>query len=235
MRRGRIHGVDVTPTSPARVVIVSRRPLLRGLLAGWLRGLPQADTILEFSTIDEANSVKCAGAELLLLDAPDCLVFGTVATVRAVAPSIKVLIISAGQGDYVLHRASAAGATGVVHEGDSLETFAAALAAVSGGGVYHSPGVMQRCAAIPVMKSLTRRELLVLELACAGTSDEESAKALGCAAATVETHRRHLMAKIGAADWGELMILGVRLGVVSIDRIAVGSRRRRTSPRRRRP
>lgn len=220
---------------PIRIAIVSCRPLVRGLISEWLRAKAETEIVVEATTMEPEIIAKCSEANLLILDASDCFAFSAVASVRSLVPSIRVLIISSGQGDYVLHRASLVGATGVIHEADTLDVFSAALSAVTGGGVYHSAGVMQRRGTMPLMKALTTRELLVLENACWGTSDDETAKVLGCASATVETHRRNLMRKIGATDWAELIVLGIQLGVVDADRIKIGNRRRRSSMRRKTP
>lgn len=231
--RGQVHPRAVHPPPPIRAVIVSRRLLMRDLLAQWVRGARGAEVVFEATDIDATVAEKCLGANILILDVPDCAHLAGVEVVRATAPAIRVLIVVAGQGDYIVHRAAAVGATGVVHHGDPLETFATAVTAVASGGVYHSPGVMQRCTAVPILKALTKRELAVLERACTGASDEEMAAELQCAVATVETHRRNCMTKLGTRDWGELLILGVRLGIVAVDRIPLGSSRRRTSRLRR--
>jgi DNA-binding CsgD family transcriptional regulator len=45
---------------------------------------------------------------------------------------------------------------------------------------------------------LTPREVEVLELATAGLSTQQTARRLGCAERTVETHRRNIYAKLHA-------------------------------------
>ncbi len=216
------------PSVPIRVAILSRRPLFLGLIASWLRGLADVEVALEAS---EGDVVGVTDIDLVILDARDATSFSAAeAALAGKSAGAKVLVVAAGKGDYVQQRASAM-ATGAVHEHDDLEVLRAAITTVAAGGVYFSATVLQRQGAMP-LKALTARELAILEHACAGRSDDDAAKLLGCSSSTVETHRRNAMRKMGAADWAELVILGLKLGIVSPEGFPIGSRCRRSSSRR---
>lgn len=102
--------------------------------------------------MDPDMIATCGDAYLLILDASDCLAFSAVASVRSLVPSSRVLIISSGRGDHVLHRASLVGATLVIHEAAPLDVVSAAVSAITGGGVYATVG-----AAGPIISRLFSR------------------------------------------------------------------------------
>lgn len=216
---------------PIRVAILSRRPLFRGLVASWLRGLPEVEVALE---APEGETVSVEDLSLVILDARDATSFcAAEGALMGKGAGLKVLVVAAGKGDYVQQRAAAL-ATGAVHENDDLEVLRAAITTVAAGGVYYSATVLQRQGAVP-LRALTPRELAILEHACAGRSDDDAARLLGCSSSTVETHRRNAMRKMGATDWAELVILGLKLGIVSPEGFPIGSRCRRSSSRRKTP
>lgn len=224
---------------PIRTLLVSSRPLVRSLLADTLRTRCDAVVTAEFSTAGELREKVGVHSEIQLLvidfSPADRATFDAVDAIHRDQPAWRILFLTSACGDYVPHRASLCGATGIVHECDQPETLAAAVAAVVAGGLFHSPEVLRRRALFPLVSQVTAKELAVLELASAAIGDEEAAKALGCGSATVETHRRNLMAKLSLSDWTEVILYGIRLGMVAAAQIPLTNRRRRTALRRKMP
>lgn len=194
----------------------------------------RAASIVELAP-DGAPWPDLCNVDLLLLDACDGRDFDIIACIRRGCPDVRILVLAAGRGDYALAKAGGAGAHGVIHADDTVEVLATALNTVLAGGLFYGPGVAPKRGELPVLKALTDRELLVFEFACAGATDDDAAQAIGCASATVETHRRNLMRKLGATDRSELVVIGIRLGIVSADNVVTGGKRRRSSSRRNRP
>lgn len=77
-----------------------------------------------------------------------------------------------------------------------------------GGLAYPRPG-----ASLPA--DLTPREIEVLALVGAGLSNAEISERLVVSAATTKTHIRHLLAKTGARDRAQLVILAYESGLVT--------------------
>ena len=218
---------------PPCIIVYSRRALARGLLAAFLR--TRSNAVVELSGVEAPLAADAADAGLLIVDAVVCEDFAVIARLRRHLPDLKALAVTGGRGDYILHRATAAGAQGVVHATDSVDVLLSASAMVVAGGIFYSPGVIPKRGEMSLLKALTDRELRVLELVCAGSTDDDAAQILGCASVTIETHRRNLMRKVGVCDRSELIVLGLRMGIAAPDEIVVGVRRRRSSSRRIRP
>lgn len=219
------------PAVTVRIAIVSSRALMLALLAAWVRAQPRMEVVAQMR--DLADIADLRTADLAIVDVRDSSVFGALNQLREKLPALRILLIAAASGDYVLQRGAAV-ATGIIHEEDGPEILGAALTAVAHGGVYHSAHVVRRRGILP-LRALTPRELAVLELACSGKADDEAAKALGCTSSTAETHRRNLMRKLGTGDRAELLVLGIQLGVVVADKIPIGTRLKKTSSRRSHP
>lgn len=214
---------------PIRVTLVSPRPLIRGALLAWMLAQPNLELHGEASELNRVRSLS--ETDILIVDARNSSAFAAIELLREAHPRLPALCIVASRGDYMLRRSSSL-VQGLVHEFDGMETLSAAISAVAGGGLYHSAGVMQQ-GALP-LRALTTRELSVLELACAGMSDDEMGERLSCASATAEKHRQNLMRKLGARDRTELIILGIRMGIVAVEDLKIGEVLRRSSSRRQR-
>jgi two-component system nitrate/nitrite response regulator NarL len=65
-----------------------------------------------------------------------------------------------------------------------------------------------------VTRSVTQRELEVLQLASQGMSTKAIAEALTVSPATVKTHLERLYAKLGVSDRAAAVALGIREGLI---------------------
>lgn len=72
----------------------------------------------------------------------------------------------------------------------------------------------RRAEALRRLESLTAREREVLELVVAGKANKEVAAALKLSTKTVEVHRAHVMAKMGAESLAELIRMAILAGAI---------------------
>lgn len=63
---------------------------------------------------------------------------------------------------------------------------------------------------------VTPMELRVWRSAAMGEPTGETARGRGCSARTIDNHRQRLMGKLGVRNRIELVVLGLRLGVVTL-------------------
>ena len=66
-------------------------------------------------------------------------------------------------------------------------------------------------------ETLTTREREVLHLSAEGCTSSEIASRLGISARTAETHRTHLMSKLGLHTQVELIRYALRRGIIQLD------------------
>jgi DNA-binding CsgD family transcriptional regulator len=69
----------------------------------------------------------------------------------------------------------------------------------------------------PAARTLTEREREVLGMVAMGMGSSWIAAALGVSTATVETHVRHCLDKLGARNRAHAIVLGMRAGEISLD------------------
>jgi DNA-binding NarL/FixJ family response regulator len=101
-----------------------------------------------------------------------------------------------------------------------------AVEAVSTGKSFFSPAVaklmlddyVRRLADKGVVDrydSLSAREREIFQLVAEGHSNKEIAELLSVSPTTVETHRSHILQKLGVHNTAELVLYAVRRGVIS--------------------
>jgi DNA-binding NarL/FixJ family response regulator len=120
-----------------------------------------------------------------------------------------------------------AGATGyLLKDAPRAELLRAVRAAARGEAVL-APSVAARLMsrvrapsgpggpAIPGTESLSARELEILELVAAGTTNREAAARLFISEATVKTHLLHIYAKLGVSDRAAAVAEGFHRGLLT--------------------
>ena len=66
-------------------------------------------------------------------------------------------------------------------------------------------------------EGLTDREVEILKLVAEGRSNQEIGDLLVVSVSTVQTHRAHVMAKLGLHSRTELVKYAIRQGIISLD------------------
>lgn len=114
-------------------------------------------------------------------------------------------------------RAIAAGAQGYVDKSAQPEELLRAIHAVARGERVVPPGVDELLASgtVDPAGSLTARELQVMEMLARGMTNREIAEQLGISGKTVDTHRGHVLKKLGVRNNSELTTFAVKHGYIS--------------------
>lgn len=225
-----------------RILLVDPDPISRHVFATVLRAHSQLRVVDCLDSrlpagrwpLHEVDVVVMASGEV-----DECL-----GTVRELAPlKIKMLLISIGWTRHGLTEALAAGATGFLVKDTGVRQLPAAITAVASGHLVFSPGLLRLFAAPPVagsgqqpasaasdrsanevlLRSLTDREQAVLALLADGLSTTEAAQALNVSTTTIKSHISHFLAKLGARNRLEAVLL--RQGVLdsaAADQIGTG-------------
>lgn len=176
--------------------------------------------------------------DIVIMDVsmPDLNGIDATRQLRAEAPKIKVIGLSMNADRRYVLAMFAAGAVGYLLKSSASEELIQALHAVSAGQKYVSPAIADivlehltegaearggRHSTPPqrlqLAKALTAREREVLQLLAEGKASKEIAAQLGVSLATVETHRRQIMDKLGLRTVAELTKYAIREGLTSIE------------------
>jgi DNA-binding NarL/FixJ family response regulator len=136
-------------------------------------------------------------------------------------PDVKVLILSMQDDPQYVRQAFAAGASGYVLKEAADTEVVTAIREVAAGGRYVHPELGARLIAADVEAArrvaenpLSGREGEVLRLLALGHTNQEIAKKLYISVRTAETHRAHIMQKLGLQTRAELVSFALAHGLL---------------------
>jgi two-component system response regulator NreC len=141
-------------------------------------------------------------------------------------PETRVLILSMHSDEAYVTRALQAGAKGYMLKDSADQDLLRAVAAVAAGQSFFSPAVaklmlddyVRRVAGTKTTDryaSLSEREREIFQLVAEGRTNREVADLLSISPATVETHRAHILQKLGVHNTAELVLYAVRRGIIT--------------------
>jgi two-component system response regulator NreC len=137
------------------------------------------------------------------------------------SPETKVLVLSMQDDPSYVREAFAAGARGYVLKEAADEEVVAAVREIANGGRYVHPALGARMVAAEAearaaeeADPLSEREREVLRLLALGHTNQEIAKMLYISVRTAETHRAHIMQKLGLSTRAELVRYALSQGLL---------------------
>ena len=145
------------------------------------------------------------------------------AAVSRKVPGTRVVILSMYHEDVFVLEALRNGAAGFVSKDASGVELVRAVREVVAGRHFLSPPLSEvviqaylggKTSSGDAYGTLTRREREVLHLVAEGMSAKEIARRLGMSPRTAETHRSHVMHKLGLHGRVELIRFAIRRGIV---------------------
>jgi DNA-binding NarL/FixJ family response regulator len=158
--------------------------------------------------------------DVLLLDItlPDKSGFDVLAELRQVETAPLVVVLTWHTEPSYAARAIAAGAHGYVNKAVEPNELLNSIRAVSRGEQVIPPGVEQLLASGDghPASALTAREAQVMEMLACGMTNREIAEHLDISIKTVDTHRGHVLKKLGLRNNSELTRFAVKHGYVSL-------------------
>ena len=207
--------------SPVRLLVVDDHPVVRD----GLHGVFAADE--DFEVVAEAGDGQEALARAARVEVDVVLLdlrmprMGGVETIRALAtqaPDVRVLVLTTFDTDRDVLPAIEAGATGYLLKDASAAELKAAVRAAYAGQPVLAPSVAGRLIG-QVRRgpdsALSPREVEVLRLVAAGTTNRETARRLLISEATVKTHLLHLYEKLGVNDRAAAVSEAYQRGLLS--------------------
>ena len=174
--------------------------------------------------VKQAEELK---PDVAILDVAMPLLNGIEATRQIVkrSPTTRVLVLTMHSDEAYVNQILKAGATGYLLKDSADVDLIQAVAAVSQGKSFFSPGVARLMLDDYVRQladkgitdryeSLSEREREIFQLIAEGKANKEIAVILSISPSTVETHRARIMEKLDLHSAAEIVLYAVRRGVI---------------------
>ncbi|HVU25628.1 MAG TPA: response regulator transcription factor [Opitutus sp.] len=214
-----------------KIILADDHALVRAGIRTLLEQYPGVSIIAEAGDGRETIALVQAHApDVVVMDIsmPGLNGFDATERIAREHPATKVLVLSMHTGeDYVL-QALRAGATGYLLKDSATEELGHALRAIRAGETYLSPKISKEVLAryeqlaldprAEGAKVLTPRMREILQLIAEGRTTKEIAFLLNLSVKTIETHRMHLMARLGIHEVAGLVRYAFRHGLISVER-----------------
>jgi two-component system, NarL family, response regulator NreC len=147
--------------------------------------------------------------------------------VRQRCPWTRVIVLSMHANEAYVLEALRHGAAGYVLKESSTAELVQAVRTVVAGRRHLSPPLSERAieayaqkaapSPLDIYETLTTREREVLQMAAEGRRNSEIAARLAISPRTAETHRTHLMRKLGLHNQADLIRYALRRGLVPLE------------------
>jgi DNA-binding NarL/FixJ family response regulator len=215
-----------------RVLLADDQPLLRGSFAYLINSTPDLTVVGEAGTGREAVELaRRTRADVVLMDIRMPDLDGLAAT-RLITDDedlagVHVLILTTFEIDEYVYRALRAGASGFLGKSAEPGELLDAIRVVNRGDALLSPAALRsliaRFLASPEhgdrlapgrLSGLTDREREILALVAEGLSNDDIAQRLVVSPQTVKTHVNRTMAKLGAHDRAQLVVVAYQTGLI---------------------
>ncbi|MFD4577619.1 response regulator [Streptomyces sp. NPDC058417] len=217
-----------------RVLLADDQALLRSAFRVLVDSEADMEVVGEAS--DGAEAVRLAkerAADVVLMDirmpGTDGLAATRLISADPALAQVRVVILTTFEVDDYVVQSLRAGASGFLGKGSEPEELLSAIRVAAGGEALLSPtatkGLIARFLAQgdasdddPVrsakLDALTSREREVLVQVAGGHSNDEIAERLEVSPLTVKTHVNRAMAKLGARDRAQLVVIAYESGLV---------------------
>lgn len=148
--------------------------------------------------------------------------------IKAVAPGIAVLVLTAYDSDQYVFAFLEAGAAGYLLKDVSVENLIEAIRAVYAGESVLHPAITrkvinrfsrfdEKAGTRNGLEQITEREIEVLGLAARGMSNRDIAAELSISVRTVQTHLSNIFNKMGVGSRTEAVMYGLRTGLITLE------------------
>ncbi|MEO3942673.1 response regulator transcription factor [Paenarthrobacter nicotinovorans] len=228
---------------PIRVALVDDQQLVRSGFGMLINSQPDLEVVAEAGNgIEAVQALAATAADVVLMDVRMPGMDGIEATRRileqaAAQPSgsqraeVKIVVLTTFDLDEYALAAIQAGASGFLLKDAPPEELLEAIRTVFRGDAVIAPSTTRRLLdhVAPLLRTqtpeqsvhaaaverLTTREREVFQLIAQGQSNPEIAAGLFLSEATVKTHVGHILAKLGARDRVQVVVIAYETGVVA--------------------
>jgi DNA-binding NarL/FixJ family response regulator len=174
---------------------------------------------------DAVEQARRLSPDVIVLDIvmPERSGLEAVPELLAAAPEARILVLSMQDDPHYVREAFTVGASGYVPKEAADVEFVQAVREVAAGHSFVEPAMGARLAVTRVEPEaadedvLSERERSVLRLLALGHTNLETAAMLAISVRTVETHRGHIVRKLGLSTRAELVRYAIATGLLEAD------------------
>jgi putative two-component system response regulator len=210
-------------TDRIRILVVDDHQIFTHSLVRLLGTRPELKVVGTAGSVSDAVAAALAyEPDVILMDfeLPDGDGTEAMERIKALTPSVKVVMLTARTDDQSLVRAIAAGCSGFVKKEDAVDSLLEAILAANEGETITPPSELA-----PLLRQLrptqrglgadlTPRELEILRLFAAGQVNKQVAQGLGLRLNTVRNHAQSILYKLQAHSKLEAVATAVREGII---------------------
>lgn len=217
--------------SRTTIVLADDHPVVRQGLRALLEAEPGFHIVGEAEDgVAAAQLVERLKPDVLLVDVmmPGLNGLEVTRQVRQRFPYTRVIVLSMHANEAYVLEALRHGAAGYVLKESSTAELVQAVRTVVAGRRHLSPPLSERAieayaqkaapSPLDIYETLTTREREVLQMAAEGRRNGEIAARLAISPRTAETHRTHLMRKLGLHNQADLIRYALRRGIVPLEK-----------------
>jgi DNA-binding NarL/FixJ family response regulator len=210
-------------TAPIRVLLVDDHALVCRGVAATLRGEPDLDVVATAGTGEEGlRLVATLQPDVAVIDysLPGMTGVDLCRAIRARQPDLAVVMLTSFRDRSIIDAALEAGATGFVCKDIDLSSLRDAIRLAAAGTSVYDPKVearvrdRERRAVREAGPMLSPREVEVLRLVDAGSTNRDIAEKLGLTEHSVKTYLTRAMRKFGCHQRGEAAALAAHHGLL---------------------
>lgn len=198
-----------------RALIVDDHPLFREALAFVISRLSDDFSCVEAESMEQATNLLTSGSpfDVILLDLglPGASGLAGILSIRGLAPSTPVVVVSAVEDADTIRRAACFGVSGYILKSSHSSVMHAALARILAGDTHFpqeaGEGVVPSYPRAAELETLTPRQMTVLRLLGEAKSNKQIAYELSISQETVKIHISAILRKLGASSRAQAVMM----------------------------
>ena len=202
-----------------RILTIDDHQLLREGIAAVLEASEDMTLVAQASNgLEGIEIFRRLRPDITLMDLrmPGMSGIETIVAIRAEFPKARIIVLTTYAGDAQAAAALKAGASGYLLKNLIRKELIETIRAVYCGKRRVPPEIAMQIAEHVADAALSEREIEVLRRVAAGKSNKVIAAELGIAEATVKTHMKSILPKLGASDRTHAVMIALKRGIFDL-------------------
>ena len=204
-------------TKKIRILTVDDHPILRSGIAAELQAEEDIELVGEASNgIEAIASFRALRPDVTLMDLQMPLMNGldAIVAIRTEFPDARFVVLTTYQGDVQALRALKAGAMGYLLKNMLRAELVDTIRTVYAGKRRIPKEIAAELAEHVTDDTLSEREIEILRRVAMGSSNKIIASHVGVSEATVKSHLRNILSKLGANDRTHAVTIAIKRGFI---------------------